>query len=116
MTEQEAIKIIDCNRPYEAIIRKAEKEAFDMAIKSLEKQSIYEQIKWERDVALDQLESIGVGLGRIMDDVKEAMEKQIPKKVVAGARYKCPSCGELFASDWKFCFECGQKLDWTVEE
>ena len=46
----------------------------------------------------------------------DAIEKQIPKKVVAGARYKCPSCGEMFASDWKFCFECGQKLDWTVEE
>lgn len=38
MTEQEAIKIIDCNRPYEAIMRKTEKEAFDMAIKALEKQ------------------------------------------------------------------------------
>ena len=46
----------------------------------------------------------------------KALEKQIPKKVVAGAWCKCPSCGELFASDWKFCFECGQKLDWTVEE
>lgn len=38
MTEQEAIKIIDCNRPYEAVMRKTEKEAFDMAIKALEKQ------------------------------------------------------------------------------
>ena len=46
----------------------------------------------------------------------KALEKQIPKKVIAGVRCKCPSCGELFASDWKFCFECGQKLDWTVEE
>ena len=47
----------------------------------------------------------------------KALEKQIPKKVVAGVICsKCPSCGELFASDWKFCFECGQKLDWTVEE
>lgn len=42
----------------------------------------------------------------------EALEKQIPKKAVAGARYKCPSCGEMFVSNWKFCFECGQKLDW----
>ena len=54
------------------------------------------------------------------------MEKQIPKKIVkvkipntsfckAGTRYKCPSCGEMLYSDWKFCFECGQALDWSVE-
>ena len=44
MTEQEAIKIINCNRPYEAVMRKTEKEAFDMAIKSLEKQIPKKQI------------------------------------------------------------------------
>lgn len=55
-------------------------------------------------------------LTQSLDMAIEALKKQIPKKVVAGVRCKCPSCGELFASDWKFCFECGQKLDWTVEE
>lgn len=57
---------------------------------------------------------------------KEALEKQIPKKIVkmkipntsfckAGTRYKCPSCGEKLCADWKFCFECGQALDWSEE-
>lgn len=129
MNEQEAIKIIDCNRPYEAIIRKAEKEVFDMAIKSLEKQSIYEQIKWERDVALEQLESIGVGLGRIMDDVKEAMEKQISKKPdIEGDGYDtegnlvydtwiCPNCEERYEidyDDYDYCPKCGQAIDKSV--
>lgn len=55
-------------------------------------------------------------LDKAIDKAIKALEKQISKKVVAGVRCKCPSCGELFASDWKFCFECGHKLDWTVEE
>ena len=68
--------------------------------------------------------------GDIVDDaiieVLECIEKQIPKKVVkvkipntsfckASTRYKCPSCSVTLCSDWKFCFECGQALDWSEE-
>lgn len=62
---------------------------------------------------------------------KEAIEKQIPKKVVRKHKkharwynddYFCPSCGETaetenadpferYALNW--CDHCGQKLDWS---
>ena len=56
----------------------------------------------------------------------EAMEKQIPKKVIFednGEVLLCPRCGlDLMGSitepdhDPYYCFECGQALDWKVEE
>lgn len=39
-------------------------KAVDIAFSSL---IVLEQIRWERDVAIEQLEEIGVGLGRKMD-------------------------------------------------
>lgn len=48
----------------------------------------------------------------------EALEKQIPKKVIfqsgfKGLRY-CPCCNVRFIG-WgmKYCGECGQALDWS---
>lgn len=38
--------------------------AFRMAIKALQHDVIFEQIKWERDVALQTLEEHGIGLGQ----------------------------------------------------
>ena len=35
------------------------------------KRSTFEQIKWERDVALSQLNEINKGLGEKMDNIKE---------------------------------------------
>ena len=29
--------------------------------------SLYDQIKWERDIALQQLEELGLGLGQVVD-------------------------------------------------
>lgn len=56
----------------------------------------------------------------------EALEKQIPKKVIFednGEVLLCPRCGlDLMGSitepdhDPYYCFECGQALDWSEEE
>lgn len=62
----------------------------------------------------------------------EALEKQIPKKPeYEGDGYadghlvydyaKCPICGHDFEygiNDWEsdYCSDCGQRLDWKVEE
>ena len=35
------------------------------------KSAVYEQIKWERDIAIEQLESIGASLGMNMDGFKK---------------------------------------------
>lgn len=57
----------------------------------------------------------------------QALEKQIPKKVVKGGKqsYKCPCCGECAKTqtgdsfiDYRldYCDGCGQRLDWSDEE
>lgn len=59
--------------------------------------------------------------------VIEAREKQIAKKVKnSGERipfeWYCPTCEELLCDDGykdtdiKYCYNCGQKLDWSDEE
>ena len=61
----------------------------------------------------------------IADCVKDisiaALEKQISKKPIKidkwGEYYECPVCDKYavdnFGCKYKFCRECGQKLDWT---
>ena len=53
----------------------------------------------------------------------QALEKQIPKKVVEGKNiYLCPNCGANAETDCgddmldyrlNYCDNCGQKLDWS---
>lgn len=49
----------------------------------------------------------------------KALEKQIPKKLTVSEEiYCCPRCGEnaaILHGD-KYCFNCGQALDWEVEQ
>jgi hypothetical protein len=54
-------------------------------------------------------------------DIKEtiqcaisALEKQIPKKVLPYNNFEnhC-ECGAIVKSYCKFCYECGQALDWS---
>lgn len=100
-------------------------EVTDMCIEALKKEAINEQIMWERNIALSQLEEIGVGLGAKMDVVKEALEKQIPMKVIyhdncgneTPNQSRCPKCHEAINDTWywtgeSWCPYCGQKLDW----
>ena len=55
----------------------------------------------------------------------QALEKEVPKKpeyIDEDANYfECPGCGEaIYSTDslstHKYCLECGQKIDWSVEE
>ncbi len=64
---------------------------------------------------------------RIMDTVKIALEKQIPKKPV-NKRYvdyddiknllmgHCPACKWNVTFYERYCSNCGQKLDWDTTE
>lgn len=51
--------------------------------------------------------------------LKEAVEKQIPKKPkdYPLSDGQCPSCNAVFEYDWRpksrFCQNCGQALDWS---
>ena len=55
----------------------------------------------------------------------EALEKQIPKKVknyeIACDVYgDCPNCDQSYSftkgDEFNYCPECGQRIDWKVEE
>lgn len=53
--------------------------------------------------------------------VTEALEKQVPKKVLPEQRYygigKCSRCGVVFTDDsTKYCGNCGQAIDWREGE
>lgn len=66
---------------------------------------LYDQIKWERDVAIDQLKSYGIGLG----------EKADVKKVVHGKWFILDDC----ANDGVYCSECHKrvyKLDYSTKQ
>lgn len=55
------------------------------------------------------------------DEIKKALKKQIPKEVITitketnGREFKlyfCSSCYVKIESEYKYCLNCGQKLDW----
>lgn len=78
----------------------------------------FEQVRYERDVALEQLKEIGCEFGQKMDEVKSALEKQVKKKPVfhdnCGNRTvssRCPKCFDLVSAP--YCRYCGQALDWS---
>lgn len=99
-------------------------------IRAKEMEAVFGQVKWERDVAIGQIEEIGVSLGQKMDDIKALKEKSVAKKpllrlcvdcqrgCVDCDRYedRCPTCnGGLYVESGKpheHCPHCGQKLDW----
>lgn len=59
-----------------------------------------------------------------MDTIKNAVEKQIPKKVMLSKKYPlyklCPNCHKnlfSFANGWEYtyCHYCGQRLDFDLD-
>ena len=60
-----------------------------------------------------------------VEEVREAVEKQKPKKIkdiriVNGfVHFKsgyCNNCGAYMTTPKDYCYICGQKIDWSVEE
>ena len=74
---EEAIKAIKEIQQYREIGTVEECQQAMEKAKSLD--MYVKQVIWERDVAIQQLEEVGVSLGEKMDSVKEAVEKQKPK-------------------------------------
>lgn len=66
---------------------------------------------------LQQYREIGT-----LDEYREAREKQKAKKPIEDRHdnirytevYRCPVCSNSFSGRWyaKYCYHCGQKLDW----
>ena len=55
-----------------------------------------------------------------IDEAIKAVDKQIPKKPeIEGEYYVCPVCGvyqETSEGNPPYCINCGQAIDWEVEE
>ena len=70
-----------------------------------------------------QIADAGYLYDDFLDACKEALEKQIPKKINSdnGFGGRCPVCGyyivkSIFSSKGhKYCSECGQAIDWEVK-
>ena len=46
--------------------------------------------------------------------IREALEKQIPKKLKDDGWLYCPICGrDLLMDRFDYCPDCGQALDWS---
>ena len=78
---------------------------------------LYEQIKWERDVALAQLEEYGVSLGEKADVVEVRHGRWKSTGVLVGLMnfeyfYRCTACGRR-GGDTKtnYCPHCGALMD-----
>lgn len=94
-------------------------------LKTSVSQGVFDQIKWERDMVIAQLEEIGKGLGEKMDNVKEALKAQepVPPKVDIDT-YACRVCGTrlerqsligsnaVLAETFNYCPNCGKKVAW----
>lgn len=87
---------------------------------------LFDQIKWERDIAIGQLKEIGCELGQKMDDVKARLEA-----VPVHGRWendendipRCSNCSYIpefnrYLDDYyysDFCPNCGAKMNGTEE-
>ena len=60
------------------------------------------------------IKNINYQINEVYDITVQALEKQIPRKVVEpfgrGEGCYCPSCGTGVSKD--YCGNCGQRLDW----
>lgn len=71
--------------------------------------------------ATSEAENLPIGIGKAFDVAMQALEKQIPKKMVikndnGRPRRACGGCGCFVLPASRFCSKCGQKLDWSDEE
>lgn len=81
--------------------------------------AVHRQVQWERDVAIDQLHSYGVEFGEKAELQKVrhghwVMSKGYVDDKIAFA-YSCSECEKPAYENYKFCPECGAKMDGRVE-
>lgn len=85
---------------------------------------VYEQVKFEKDVAVDQLNELGIQFGENVERYKiaiknmEHMERENVMYTVCNteygldARYVCPECEKPVEKGQNFCSHCGKPISW----
>jgi hypothetical protein len=115
MTREEAIKILNAIRVYECYPKSASEEtkkAIDMAIEALQTelnkavpQSLADVYKWERDIALAQLEEYGIGFAeKKRDDLLEIVRCKDCRKQGSD---DCP----MFIREWRTVMRGSECVD-----
>ena len=79
-------------------------------------QGVVDQIRWERDTALSQLEQIGKGLGSKMDDIVDLLKEHGHKAghwATHDGEWCCDQCGyePMIFEGTPFCPNCGVKME-----
>ena len=126
----------ECRKALDNVVRKCNEyeqigtveECREAVEKSKSLDAYIQQILWERDIAIQQLEEIGISLGEKMDSVKETVERQKPKKIVYKSDFafsdgfshyrmgKCPMCDRYYNSndEVNYCSKCGHAIRWDM--
>lgn len=75
--------------------------------------AVFEQVMWERDIALKQLADIGKGLGEKMDDVAPVVHGYwiMHDDEILGLTCECSNCHTETMGDGNYCTKCGTKMD-----
>lgn len=78
--------------------------------------SVYDQVCWERDTAIEQLKEIGKSLGEKMDNVRKLQNGHwIPKnsryREPFARNYYCSECGADPIGISNYCPNCGARMD-----
>ena len=100
------------NAPWDGYQRVA-----DLRIADVVSKAAYDQVVWERNLAKEQLKSIGKSLGEKMDDVQPVkhgknLDREIPSIFscsVCGWHSWDTYCGDT--SEYNYCPHCGAKMD-----
>ena len=77
------------------------------------------------NLKIEDVNMFKLGYNKAIDMAIQALEKQIPKKPIKSENqvvryvntYYCPTCelGITGTNIAKWCYHCGQKLDWSEE-
>lgn len=73
--------------------------------------ALYDQIKWERDMAISQLESFGVQLGEKANVKPVRHGKWLLEAHKGLSSCKCNVCNAVYESETNYCPKCGAKMD-----
>ena len=65
---------------------------------------VFEQVMWERDVAIDQLKELGYGFGEKPRTGHWIFDEILYK------HYYCSECKSMGVDYWDYCPNCGAKM------
>lgn len=110
LTEKESHIITDIlwnakDRTYSECKEMREKQR--KVVKKMTLQEVIYQLDRNIDISKNS-----IGFNAALAEAAKAVEKQIPKKFVTYCR--CPNCNnDNLSTGVKYCYNCGQALDWS---